>query len=82
MTSYVTCVAPSPHKVHWNRAARTDKGVSAAGNVVSVNVIVQEGVDYLDRYVLRAVSYGTWGVLCCGQRSVHQRDCAGGWRGT
>ncbi|CAL8468878.1 g8419 [Coccomyxa elongata] len=27
-------------KVHWNRAARTDKGVSAAGNVVSLKMMI------------------------------------------
>ncbi len=27
-------------QVHWNRAARTDKGVSAAGNVVSLKMMI------------------------------------------
>lgn len=37
--------AGEPRKVHWMRAARTDKGVSAIGQVVSLKMMVEpEGV--------------------------------------
>eukprot|EP00798_Chlamydomonas_sp_ICE-L_P010627 gene10627-12303_t len=39
-------------RAHWNRAARTDKGVSASGNVVSVNVLetsLEGEVSFVDR---------------------------------
>ena len=33
------------HKVHWSRAARTDKGVHALGNVVSLKLMCPADVD-------------------------------------
>lgn len=30
--------------MQWSRAARTDKGVSALGQVVSLNMVLQEGI--------------------------------------
>jgi len=34
------CNFGDQHKVHWSRAARTDKGVHALGNVVSLKVLI------------------------------------------
>ncbi len=32
------------HKVQWSRAARTDKGVSAVGQCVSLNLVLGDGM--------------------------------------
>ncbi|EKX53598.1 hypothetical protein GUITHDRAFT_132703 [Guillardia theta CCMP2712] len=35
-------------KVHWNRAARTDKGVHALGNVVGLKLLINPDVDMVE----------------------------------
>jgi tRNA pseudouridine38-40 synthase len=39
------CNFGDQHKVHWSRAARTDKGVHALGNVVSLKLMCPTDVD-------------------------------------
>jgi tRNA pseudouridine38-40 synthase len=39
------CNFGDQHKVHWSRAARTDKGVHALGNVVSLKLMCPPDVD-------------------------------------
>jgi hypothetical protein len=34
-----------PQKIQWARAARTDKGVHALGNCVSVRLLLEDDVD-------------------------------------
>ncbi len=52
-----------PLQIHWMRAARTDKGVSAVGQVVSLKVVPSEGlVERINQHLPPQV--GAAGAVC------------------
>ncbi len=65
-------------QVHWNRAARTDKGVSAAGNVVSLKMMI--GFPDIVERINAALPPQVLASFCvlsvaCAPSAVHQCCC-------
>lgn len=73
---------PAPSQIHWNRAARTDKGVSALCQVVSAKLMIEPKDNFADRVNKHLPQQVRGGGACGGgmggRVNQHLPDGAGG----
>lgn len=64
-------------KIHWMRAARTDKGVSAVGQVVSLRMVLEDA-DVQDKINAQLPSQARGVFVCVGGGRKRREGC--GWK--